>query len=117
MSGIFDRLGQELEAREKAAGLSLADVLTLPDDQRRLFNWMLRQEEVSLEQVIAYLNQGEPAARDLLAELVGKFFVREIKNGDESRYRVRLAPKRGREVPLNIWQALSEKTVNEEGGR
>lgn len=114
MSGLFDRLGQELQAREKASGLSMADVLTLPDDLRRLFNWMMRQEEVSLAEVAAHLGQDEPSAQDTLARLIEQCFVREMPAG---RYRVRLAPKRGRQLPVNIWQALDEKTEKEEGGR
>ncbi len=117
MSGLFERLDKELCAREKAAGLSMADVLDLPDDLRRLFNWMMRQEEVGLADVAAYLKKDEPSARKLLADLVERCFIREIHVGGELRYRVRLAPKRGREVPLNIWQALGEKTEKEEGGK
>lgn len=110
MSGLFDRLGQELHAREKAAGLTMMDVLTLPDDLRKLFNWMMRQEEVGLADVTAFLRQDEAVARKLLADLVERCFVREAQAAGETRYRVRLAPKRGREVPLNIWQALDDKT-------
>lgn len=117
MSGLFDRLGQELQAREKACGLSMADVLTLPDELRRLFNWMMRQEEVGLAEVAAHIGQDESKARKLIADLVERCFVREIPIGGETRYRVRLAQKRGREVPLNIWQALGEKTEKEEGGK
>ncbi len=117
MGGLFDRLGQELNAREKASGLTMMDVLTLPDDLRKLFNWMMRQEEVGLADVAAHVEQDESAACRLLADLVERCFVRETRVGSETRYRVRLAPKRGREVPLNIWQALDEKTEKQEDGR
>lgn len=42
--GLFGRLEQELEARDKAAGLSMADILSLPDTLRALVNWMLRKD-------------------------------------------------------------------------
>jgi len=117
MSGLFDRLGRELGAREKAAGLSMADVLTLPNELRRLFNWMVRREEVGLVDVVAYLGQDEPTVRFTLASLTEKGFVREVEVKGQPRYRVRLAPKRRREVPLNIWQALSDKTEKQEGDK
>ncbi|HEX2988059.1 MAG TPA: hypothetical protein VHS06_07815 [Chloroflexota bacterium] len=41
--GVFDRLQDEMVAREKAAGLTMADVLSLPDPERRLFNWVMRR--------------------------------------------------------------------------
>jgi hypothetical protein len=47
MSGdLFSRLQAEVEAREKAAGLSMADALALPDAPRKLFNWLVRRGEV-----------------------------------------------------------------------
>jgi len=118
--GLFDRLGQELAAREKAAGLTMMDVLTLPDDLRKLFNWMMRQEEIGPADAVTFTGSDEATVRQTLASLVEKGFVREIQVGGLTRYRVRLAPKRGREVPLNIWQALddkTEKTDKEEGGK
>ena len=107
--GIFDRLGQELDAREKAAGLSMADVRSLPDDSRRLFNWMMRQEEVGLAEVITFLGQDEATVCCTLLALVEGGYVREIHTSGQVRYRVRLAPKRKRDIPLSIWQALDSK--------
>jgi len=115
--GLFDRLSHELQSREKAAGLTMMDVLTLPDDRRKLFNWMMRQEEVGLADVMDHMKLDEAAASKLIADLVECCFVRESKAGRETRYRMRLAPKRGREVPLNIWLALDGKTEKEEGGK
>jgi hypothetical protein len=107
--GLFDRLGQELDAQEKATGLRMADILSLPDDTRRLFNWMMRQEEVGLADVITFLGQDETNIRCTLLALVKGGYVREINSGNQVRYRVRLASKRKRDIPLNIWQALDDK--------
>ena len=78
MPGLFDRLKGELDAQEKAAGLSMADVLSLPDSLRKLFNWLLKQGDVSLSQVVAFTQQNEADTLKMLAELVEKGFVREI---------------------------------------
>jgi len=51
--GLLDRLNKEMEAREKASALSMADVLTLPDAQRKLFNWMMRQVDVGIADLAA----------------------------------------------------------------
>ena len=111
MPGLFDRLKGELEGQEKAAGLSMADVLSLPDGLRKLFNWMLKQKkDVSLSEVLAFTGQSDAEARQMLAELVEKGFVREIPVKPEHRYRVRLAPKAGKDIPLNLWDTLGEKT-------
>ena len=108
--GLFGRLQQEVEARAKTPGLSMADILALPDSLRRLINWMIREGEVGLTDVVAHIGQDETAARSLLADLTERGFVRETGRRGEARFRVRLAPRRRLEIPLNIWQALEEKT-------
>jgi hypothetical protein len=37
--------------------------------------------------------------------------------GGEITYRVRLAPTRKRQIPLDLWQALSDKVEEEEEAR
>jgi hypothetical protein len=115
--GLFGRVQDELEAREKTPGLSMADVLDLPDTLRQLVNWMMREDQVGLPQVMAHLGQDATAARATLATLVDKGFVREMQIHGETRYRVRIAPRRRRAVPLNIWQALDEKIEKEQGSQ
>lgn len=108
MPGLFDRLQGELEAQEKAAGLSMSDVLELPDPLRRLVNWMMREGEVTFSQVAAFVAQEE--TRRMLNTLMERGFVREMASKPEAHYRIRLARKRGKEIPLNVWDALQEKT-------
>lgn len=107
--GLFDRLQGELEGRDKAAGLSMADVLNLPDPLRGLVNWMIRQGEVSLSEVAARMQQDEETAHGMVVTLVEEGFVREATVRGQIRYTVRLAPKRGRKLPGNLWQAISDK--------
>ncbi len=109
--GLFNRLQGELEAQEKASGLSMADVLSLPDSLRKLCNWMLKQKrDVTLEEVVTYTKQSEPETRQMLADLVEKGFVRELSFKTGPVYRVRLARKAGKDIPLNLWDSLGEKT-------
>ncbi len=110
MPGLFDRLQGELKAQETAAGMSMADVLELPAPERKLVNWMMREGEVALSQAAAFTAQSEQETRVMLAALVEKSFVREIAVKPEPRYRVRLGRKRGQDIPLNLWDALGEKT-------
>ena len=112
--GLFDRVEGELAARERSPGLSMADLLTLPEPQGGLLKWMIRQEQVSFADVVAFLGQDEEHARGVLAELCEKAFLRPIEMRGATHYRVRLAPKRGRALPANLWQALSDKVAGEE---
>ncbi len=111
--GLFNRLQGELDAREQSPGLRMSDLLTLPEPQCGLLNWMLRQVQVGLGEVAAFLQRDEDGARALLADLREQGFVREIEMRGATTYRVRLAPKRGRAVPADLWQALEDKVETE----
>ncbi|MEJ2735472.1 MAG: hypothetical protein P8189_18215 [Anaerolineae bacterium] len=107
--GIFHSLEGELAAREKSPGLSMSDLLALPDPLDRLCKWLLRQRQVSLAD--------EPLAQQSIEELLDRGFVREVAMEGKITYRVRLAPTRKRQIPLDLWQALSDKVEGEEEGR
>lgn len=108
-TGLFGRLQEELEAREKAAGLSMADILDLPDPLRRLMNWLMRQDEPGLADVASFINEDEAKTRAMLDELCEKGFVRELQISGKLYYRVRLARRRKSQLSLDIWQALETK--------
>ena len=111
--GLFGRLEQELEARDKAAGLSMADILALPDPLRELVNWMLRKDVVSLQDAMARVGQDEATTRSTLAALVDKGFVREMLIRGEPHYKVRITSRARRALPSNLWRALDEKLQQE----
>lgn len=113
--GLFGRLQQELTAREKTAGVTMADMLELPPPERHLMNWLMRSGEVSAAAVA--MQVGDPAqAQSLLAGLIARGFVREASSCGELTYQVRLAPRRQRTLPANIWQALTDKLGKQAGG-
>jgi len=103
------------EGEWDATGLHLADVLALPDPWRNLINWMTRQGGVSLAEVATHIGQDDETAGTMLEALIEQDFVQEVEGrGDsartsETRYRIRFAPRRGRQLPKEIWQALDER--------
>jgi hypothetical protein len=126
--GPSERPQGEGEADEPSAGLKPSDLLALPgllppslDTERSgLLTWMTRQGQVTLAEVAAFLardggsGQDEEQARALLADLCHKGFVREIEIRGVTHYEVRLAPRRGRALPPDLWEALDGKV--EQGG-
>jgi hypothetical protein len=87
-------------------GLRMADTLTLPDPLRRLVTWMVRQREVDLADVNAFMAQDQGAARTLLDRLVAQDVLAVVEAKGEPRYRIRLARRQGRQLPEKIWQAI-----------
>ncbi|MBX3014133.1 MAG: hypothetical protein KF832_21610 [Caldilineaceae bacterium] len=106
--GLFGRLQQELDAREHVVGLTMAEILQLPTTERELISWILRSGDVSRSAFVARLGQAE-TAQDTITDLIAKGFLREEEKNNELYYSVRLAPRRKRELPPNLWQALTDK--------
>lgn len=63
--------------------------------------------------VAGFLEQDEQLARQSIEDLLDRGFIREVAIGEITYYRVRLAPTRKREIPLDLWQALSDKVEGE----
>jgi hypothetical protein len=90
--------------KEEQAGVTMTDVLSLPDELRVIVTWLMRQGEAELSDVAALIEQDNATAHALLAELIAQGFVQKVVHGVEGqpRYRVRLAAKRGKQLPLGL---------------
>jgi len=99
---VTTTMSAALQGQRSATGLHLADLVCLEDAQRGLVNWMTRQREVSLEEVVAYRKGDTDGARAALDELIARQLVEPVGAGAGHRYRVRLAARRARQVPGEI---------------
>jgi amino acid permease len=88
-------------------GLSLADVIALPDSEADLVGWITRRGEVSLGEVAERAGADTGAARALVAALVERGVVAETRAGGERRYAARAATRRGGRLPAQVWEALA----------
>jgi amino acid permease len=96
-----------------AAGLSLADVIALPDSEADLVGWIARRGEVSLREVAERAGEDTAAARALVAALVERGVVAETSAAGERRYAARAAARRGGRLPAQVWQALTQSDAAE----
>jgi len=87
---------------------SIADLLFLPEAERSLVNWLLRQHSATFSEVVAHLSQAPDAVQLLLENLIAEGIVRSIEENDELRYQPRLITRVGRQVPRKIWNALED---------
>jgi len=88
-------------------GLSMAEVLMLPPQQRKIVQWLIkRSDSATLAQVSIHLDLNQQATLALLDELVEEGFVQEVLTSGEVKYRVNLAAKRGLQQQ-NIQQTLA----------
>jgi hypothetical protein len=112
--GIYDRVEKELVARDRSPGLNMMELLTLPEPESGLLQWMTRQRAVTDGDVVAFLGGDEEQARLVLTGLLQKGWILELEVRGVIKYRVRLAPKRGRALPRNLWEALGDRVEGEE---
>jgi hypothetical protein len=110
VDGIWGRVQAEVDARKGGKGMNPYDLLELPNPQRVLMKKLLKQRIISLSDAAAELKQTEEEAAQTMGELVDKTFLIEFEKKGETHYKLLLARKEGRDLPLNIWDELSEKT-------
>ena len=86
------------------AGVTMVDVLALPDELQTIVTWLIREGEAGPREVAALIQQDEAIANTLLADLAAQGFVQEVPGEGEGqpRYRVLLASKRTRKLSLDL---------------
>ncbi|MBH8572464.1 hypothetical protein I8752_05320 [Nostocaceae cyanobacterium CENA369] len=79
------------------SGLTMAEVLMLPPQQRKIVQWLMKRspDGVTLTEAALHIDLNQQATLALLDELVEEGFVQEILTSGEVQYRVNLAAKRG----------------------
>jgi amino acid permease len=105
--GVTSNLRLAYEETSDAAGLSLADVIALPQSEAELVGWITRRGDVSLREVAERAGGDAAAARALVASLVERGVVAETTTAGEPRYATRAATRRGARLPTRIWEALA----------
>lgn len=116
MSGLFDRLQNELDDKESEGGITALDLADLPRQLRKLMRLMLREVELSrgaLSEAVQKMKEEERLSeQDLAASikaLVQQNWLIELGEGDNRRYRVNLRRKKGSELAAGIWNKLDAR--------
>lgn len=102
----FNSSGTGDEKNESSPGLSMADVLTLPDFEQKLVTWLVRKKEASLTEIAAYMEQKKDSISTMLNALKEQGFVKESDVDGEQHYRPCLASKQKSRASKNLWQSL-----------
>lgn len=116
MSGLFDKLQNELDIREKQGGITALDLADLPAPLRKIMRTMLRQLEMPRSE-IAKLFEEIPAQerseiKDLdaaLKTLTTQGWLIAFGTGDDQRYKVNLRRKKGSTLASGIFDKLEER--------
>jgi DNA-binding transcriptional ArsR family regulator len=108
--GLFGRLQSELEEQEKVAGFSMADVLALPNAQRKLILWMIKHRQtVTLSTLADGLGESPEQTQIVLGPLIEQGLIRAMSVGGSERYKLRFARTQNSRSSKDIWQTLDKK--------
>lgn len=116
MPGLFDRLQEDLEQREKMAGMSPADLLLLPDDEVAVVQLLARRGDLSLEAITAALDLPAEEVQASLDRLRERGFARPIELPEGAVYRTYFARKRKSAGMGSLWDQLAERVEGGSGG-
>jgi DNA-binding MarR family transcriptional regulator len=110
MMGIFGRIQNEIESQDKQEGITLADLLDLSPDLRRLMNRITRKGSMTAEGAAELLEESQENARKTLDALVGKGYLERTEEEEGWVYRTRFARKRAKKLPVGVWSALERRS-------
>jgi hypothetical protein len=115
MSGLFDKLENELGNRSEEGGISPLDLLDLPDELRKIMREMLRKVTLShadTHKLVAGWPEKERLTEsDLnasLQKLVKQGWLIEMGEGEYKGYRVNLRHKKGSNLSESIWGKIDD---------
>jgi len=107
---LFQRLQAEIELRERTEGISPLDLLDLPPALRRVLTRITRAGHITLTNLATDLALPEDQVRAVTTQLAEKGYLRQYVREGERYYCTYFGRKRGRELPLDLWAALGERT-------
>ena len=97
------------QERETSMGLSLLDLLDLPETERTLFHSILRQRSSTFDRILQQTDLDPETVRSLLADLLSKGLLKQVESKGQTYYRPHLNPTQGRKLNAQIWDVLTEE--------
>jgi hypothetical protein len=119
--GLFDRLQNQLDDRAKEGGISPLDLAALPPRLRKIMRMMLREIEMTYEQLREATAKMPEADRlndtelkDALENLTKQSWLLRVGQGEIVTYKVNLKRKGPSSLASGIWATLEDKMSGEE---
>lgn len=113
MPGLFERLQAEL-GDDEPSGVTPLEIADLPDSQRRILLWMLRDRSAAADGVGAVgIRERMPDAPADCAQIVDLLahsgWVIAMGEAPNVRYKVNLRRKRGSTSGFGLWSIINQR--------
>ena len=117
MSGLFDRLQDELDESGKGQkSLSPIDLLDLPPALATIIKKIIRKNGLELAEIAQELDQSLEETQELLSDLVAKGYVRQVKVQDKIWYKAHFGRKTDKPLSSGVWSALDSVIDQDQTG-
>jgi predicted transcriptional regulator len=103
MSADDERIPPEM-FKGKKTGVTMADILALPDMSRTIATELLKVQEAGLTELASLIKEDEATIQALIDELIAQGFIQDVWHEGENlpRYRISLIARRGRGLQLDL---------------
>jgi MinD-like ATPase involved in chromosome partitioning or flagellar assembly len=91
-------------------GISMFDVLLLPDAERQLMNWIIRQGKATLSDCVHHTGKPKAMVESTLENLVRQGLLQFSQLADDGHYKPQFASEKQRLLPNQIWEVLKDNT-------
>src|SRR5512145_2558620 len=116
MAGVFDRLQNKIEDKQKEGGITALDLADLPPALRKIMRLMLRQLQMNYPQLTEAMDKMPEKERmnhdeldKALDTLTKQAWLIRLGEGSKAVYKVNLKAKAGSTLASGIWSALDDK--------
>ncbi|HEY9648477.1 MAG TPA: P-loop NTPase [Chroococcidiopsis sp.] len=89
------------------SSLSMFDVLALPNAQRQIVNWVLRNGSATLKEIAAHMGEDEATLAPLVVALVDQGFIQQSEEEGELRYQPHFFG-RPTQSSSDLWKIMSD---------
>ncbi|MHB8619884.1 MAG: hypothetical protein ACYDAG_09970 [Chloroflexota bacterium] len=106
---IFDALTPPGDDSANSHGASMMDLVGLPEIERQLVTWMLREGQVTLAEANERLGIGLAESEKLLQGLEARGYVEAVAETGPPSFRPRRPMKRASRAGSSLWRALDDR--------
>jgi len=94
------------QSQGSETGVHMLDVMSLPDSQRTVVNWVMRKKQATLAEVVEHTGESETVVQTMLEDLVQQGFLQATEVDGQQHYKTRLGSKPKSKLSQKIWDTL-----------
>jgi RsiW-degrading membrane proteinase PrsW (M82 family) len=107
--GLYARIQAEVDARVRAASLSLQHVDELPEAMQKCMHWVMRELHVTVEHVAAGIGHHEVHVHEMLVELTNRGFLHHAPKDGQPAFRARALPDDPSATKSHVWHSAARR--------